>query len=77
MYGGLPLIETENTVIDRFCPAKVKKARCKVERYRRIDGQCNNPDNPLWGATSAPFRRVLPADYADGKSGVRLRSVNN
>ena len=36
--------------------------------YRTIDGVCNNLENPTYGATTTPFRRILPPDYEDGVS---------
>ena len=35
--------------------------------YRRIDGVCNNLANKHFGATGIAMRRIVPADYADGK----------
>ena len=64
---GLPLIDTTKTVIDHFCPERVKKPKCDGNsRYRSIDGTCNNLHYPHRGAVSAPFRRLLPSNYADG-----------
>ncbi|XP_012222781.2 peroxidase [Linepithema humile] len=37
---------------------------CKIGKYRTIDGSCNRPRG--WGSSVTPYRRVLPADYADG-----------
>lgn len=37
---------------------------CKIGKYRTIDGTCNRPNQ--WGSSLTLFRRVLPADYADG-----------
>ena len=36
--------------------------------YRTSDGVCNNLKNPTYGATTTPFRRILPPDYEDGVS---------
>lgn len=36
-------------------------------KYRTFDGSCNNMDNPWWGATNIPFRRLMNANYADGE----------
>lgn len=66
IHGGLPLIDTFKTNINRFCPAKMKQPKCAVQRYRSYDGQCNNVENPTWGAVDAPFRRLIPPAYADG-----------
>ncbi|EFN79179.1 peroxidase [Harpegnathos saltator] len=46
---------------------------CRIGKYRTIDGTCNRPRQ--WGSSMTPFRRVLPADYADGiESPRRARS---
>lgn len=66
IHAGLPMIDTRRTVIDRFCPAYLKRPKCAVKRYREFNGLCNNLENAHWGATLAPFRRLLPPDYADG-----------
>ena len=38
-----------------------------LDKYRRIDGVCNNLDNKHFGATGIAMRRFVPAVYADGK----------
>lgn len=39
---------------------------CFHNRYRSIDGSCNNRDNPVWGMADSPFLRLLPPAYEDG-----------
>ncbi|KAL3275369.1 hypothetical protein HHI36_020136 [Cryptolaemus montrouzieri] len=39
---------------------------CFHNRYRSIDGSCNNLQNPTWGASLTPFRRILKPIYEDG-----------
>ena len=34
-------------------------------QYRSLDGSCNNLQHPFWGASTEPFRRLLPAEYED------------
>ncbi|XP_035789971.1 peroxidase-like isoform X1 [Anopheles albimanus] len=34
--------------------------------YRSADGSCNSRYNPLYGTAYRPYRRLLPAKYADG-----------
>ena len=72
IYAGLPLIDTRKTVIDRVCPAYLKKPACSVKRFREFNGMCNNLDNPHWGATLTTFRRLLPPAFADGISDPRV-----
>nr|KAG5707121.1 hypothetical protein BaRGS_011832 [Batillaria attramentaria] len=40
--------------------------------YYRIDGLCNNLDNPTWGAAFMTYIRELPNSYQDGKNIPRL-----
>ena len=42
-----------------------------VNAYRSVDGTCNNLQNPLWGAATTAFRRILPPYYEDGISAIR------
>jgi peroxidase len=65
IHEALPLIDVFKTSIGRFCS---KPQKCELKRFRNYDGTCNNLDNPNWGAISAPFRRLIPPDYADGIS---------
>ena len=39
--------------------------------YRRIDGTCNNLDNPFLGAADTALVRLIPAQYEDGISSLR------
>jgi hypothetical protein len=38
------------------------------DRFRWMDGKCNNLQNQNWGSVLQPFRRILPAEYEDGFS---------
>lgn len=66
VHSGLPLIDTKHTAIAQFCPAKYLRQQCKVQRYREVDGMCNNLENPHWGATMAAFRHLIPPSFRDG-----------
>ena len=56
------------------CPQliPVKPPNCSavpsVNQYRTMDGTCNNLQQPMWGAATIAFRRVLPPYYEDGIS---------
>ncbi|KAK7077517.1 hypothetical protein SK128_025715 [Halocaridina rubra] len=39
---------------------------CFHNKYRSIDGTCNNLRNPLWGASLTGFRRLLSPIYENG-----------
>ena len=51
-----------------------------VNTFRTIDGTCNNLEDPLLGASSTAFSRLLPASYEDGisslRGGLQARSKN-
>jgi len=38
------------------------------DRYRTIDGRCNNLRNPYWGAENIGMRRYLDAEYQDSEN---------
>uniref|UniRef100_A0ACB8G205 Uncharacterized protein n=1 Tax=Sphaerodactylus townsendi TaxID=933632 RepID=A0ACB8G205_9SAUR len=54
------------------CAAQLRPIKCSnsclADKYRSIDGTCNNRKNPLWGAANTAYARWLPADYEDGFS---------
>eukprot|EP00731_Ephydatia_muelleri_P008910 Em0004g1248a len=55
------------------CPQLIPaKPNCSaipsVNNYRTMDGTCNNLQQPMWGAATTAFRRVLPPYYEDGIS---------
>lgn len=64
----LPQHDTMKTVLAESCPTPLPPSSCPPSRYRTLDGTCNNPDQPRWGAASTPYLRLLPAWYADGVS---------
>lgn len=60
----------------RFGPQRPEPESCDpYYPYRKIDGTCNNLENPIWGSSFTPFRRLLPHMYSDGVSAFR-RSVD-
>eukprot|EP00095_Tigriopus_kingsejongensis_P001646 snap_masked-scaffold801_size95070-processed-gene-0.1 protein:Tk01646 transcript:snap_masked-scaffold801_size95070-processed-gene-0.1-mRNA-1 annotation:"hypothetical protein DAPPUDRAFT_224067" len=70
--NGLPLIDTTKTVVENYCPPFLMTPKCKVERYRTIEGLCNNLNMPHWGAAMHGHHRFLPPDFADGISAPRI-----
>ncbi|GIY46046.1 peroxidase, partial [Caerostris extrusa] len=49
----------------------------EYNKYRTIDGTCNNIKNPSWGKADNCLRRVLPFDYADKISFPRESCTGN
>jgi hypothetical protein len=41
---------------------------CYNQRYRTMDGTCNNIEQPLLGAAFMPYTRLLLAAYDDGRA---------
>ena len=39
---------------------------CFHKKYRTMDGSCNNLQNPSWGASNSPLKRLLPPQYENG-----------
>lgn len=42
---------------------KACSSSCHANKYRTISGECNNRDNPYWGASNNKLRRWLPSQY--------------
>ena len=69
---GLPKISLRTTEHEHLC---IREPRCNPNTYyRTIDGSCNNLKRPLWGRSRTPLIRLLPTDYADGISRMRMAS---
>ncbi|KOB73065.1 Hemeperoxidase, partial [Operophtera brumata] len=69
---GLPLIDTSRTLIREVCPPVFSHVECRAGKYRRLDGLCNNLQHPTWGATNAPFQRLLSPLFSDGINAPRI-----
>ncbi|XP_033490175.2 eosinophil peroxidase [Epinephelus lanceolatus] len=61
--------DMENLLQVTGCSAELQRPSCDTdclsERYRSITGECNNRQNPRWGAANIPYSRWLPAEYED------------
>ncbi|XP_019638393.1 PREDICTED: peroxidasin homolog [Branchiostoma belcheri] len=47
-------------------PITCPRLRPPRAEFRSANGRCNNRDNPLWGSTEQPLKRLLEPDYNDG-----------
>ena len=65
-------IDTTKTVISDYCPRYLQNRRCEAERYRNLEGLCNNLENPHWGAAMVAHSRFVPSAFADGISAPRI-----
>lgn len=64
--GSIKLIGTK---LGDVCTYIYKNITCNsdTEKYRSLDGSCNNLETPFWGRSNTAYRRLLKADYDDGK----------
>ncbi|KAI4457432.1 oxidase/peroxidase [Holotrichia oblita] len=63
----------KNSLLKINCPALMKCPPI-LQKYRRIDGTCNNLRYPRWGAELTALSRLLPPSYEDGIWAPRLSS---
>lgn len=69
-------LETRNFPATHSCSNYYNQAKgqqwrskdCYANKYRTIDGFCNNPYHPYWGKSNVCHIRLLSPDYADGVS---------
>lgn len=59
------LLERPNAVP---CTAPPKAPACPPSKFRAPTGECNNVINRSWAARGDTLLRLLPANYADGRS---------
>ena len=52
------------SVVNGTCPTV---STCYNSKYRTYDGSCNNLVTKVLGQSNTVYRRVLPANYSDGK----------
>lgn len=70
--GEIPVLtECELEVLGKLsgCSEHQREADCSScyhQKYRSVDGTCNNLDHPLLGASEVPFTRLLTPAYEDG-----------
>ena len=69
--NGLPLIDTTKSSIEPYCPPFLMTPKCEIQRYRSVEGICNNLEQPHWGAAMNGHHRWIAPDYADGVSAPR------
>lgn len=58
--------------------AENHNTRCwSGNRFRNIDGTCNNLHNPYWGSILTPYYRLIPPLYEDHVSQPRSKGLPN
>ena len=64
--------EIAKLYLESGCKDVVPTPVCRPsDKYRTIDGTCNNLNNPMYGAANTPFRRLILPQYEDGISAPR------
>ena len=66
MAEAMAGIDARQTPIGRFCVNRDQRPCQPGQRYREMDGWCNNLRLPFWGAALTPVIRVTPPRYDDG-----------
>ncbi|KAL3995199.1 hypothetical protein ACH3XW_24825 [Acanthocheilonema viteae] len=61
--------------IRKYCP--LHRIECSTNKYRTIDGTCNNIKHPNWGAYGTSMQRIIKPFYADGIDELRVSIVDN
>ncbi|XP_060522685.1 uncharacterized protein LOC132699805 [Cylas formicarius] len=61
------IAEINSTLPFDKCSRQEDTVPCPPSKFRRPSGECNNVRHPSWGTRGAPFLRMLPPSYADGK----------
>lgn len=69
---GLPTIDTSKTLVREVCPPFLSGVECRPGKYRRVDGLCNNLEQPTWGAAHTPFQRLIGPLYSDSINEPRI-----
>nr|XP_053631157.1 peroxidase-like [Cherax quadricarinatus] len=68
---GLQQIDVTETRLANTCP-RDPVCQERDTYYRRIDGACNNLENPMWGQARTTFQRLRPPYYRDGLAQPRV-----
>uniref|UniRef100_A0A182K431 Heme peroxidase 1 n=1 Tax=Anopheles christyi TaxID=43041 RepID=A0A182K431_9DIPT len=54
---------SSHSLSEAICP---EKPVCDDERVQKLDGSCNNLNNPAWGTPNRPYGRLVSSQYSDG-----------
>ncbi|XP_076644739.1 peroxidase isoform X2 [Halictus rubicundus] len=58
-------LSLHGTQLSTACPSSQVDCNSE-EKYRSIDGSCNNVENPTWGSAMTAYNRILFPQYFDG-----------
>ena len=76
-YGHVNDVLEQYEAPKEYCPFTSHKPYCDYAYpYRMMDGSCNNIENPTWGMSKSPFKRLLNPEYDDYLNEPRTRSYN-
>lgn len=60
----------------KYCPnVATQSLICDPNGYEKLDGTCNNLNNPMLGTILSPYKRYLPPEYSDGINAPRVISI--
>ncbi|XP_072134486.1 thyroid peroxidase [Mobula birostris] len=65
--NGLKALHAASGCLPHMQPPKCSSS-CLAQKYRSIDGNCNNRNNTRWGASNTALLRWLAPNYEDGFS---------
>ncbi|KAF0313952.1 Peroxidasin-like protein [Amphibalanus amphitrite] len=71
----MPGVDLSGTILGQYCPVSGDRT-CQPQKYRSLDGFCNNVQHASWGSAQTAFARLLQPAYADGLSAPRGQSVS-
>ncbi|CAG9859302.1 unnamed protein product [Phyllotreta striolata] len=73
---GLLMDDLSSTPLGHSCATR-PQCPVVVEKYRSIDGSCNNRYYALWGTAMSPMSRLMAPSYDDGIWSPRRSVVDN
>ena len=60
----------------RNCPFSSTNIVCNPRDYQSYDGSCNNLNNPFYGKSNTPYKRLISPSYGDGINSPRTLAIS-